>query len=114
MLLLIPVEGYLEGLTGRGHSETEWVDVSMSYLKGRLAGLPLQILDDRKEEILAGWRRHLGGHCQRAIGSSLKGTVGSPETLNGLRVPTLIAGGCAVCSKFGRARHTRRLTRRIA
>jgi hypothetical protein len=26
----------------------------MSYLKGGMAGLPLQILDDRKEEILAG------------------------------------------------------------
>lgn len=57
MLLGMPVEGYLEGPDGPWPlRDVEWVDVSLSYLRGGMAGLPLQILDDKKEEILAGLR----------------------------------------------------------
>lgn len=57
MVLLIPVEGYLEGPDGPWPlRDVEWVDVSMSYLKGGMAGRPLQILDDKKEETLAALR----------------------------------------------------------
>lgn len=53
--LLMPVAGYLEGPDGPWPvRDVEWVDVSMRYLKGGMAGLPLRVLDDRKEEILAG------------------------------------------------------------
>ncbi|WP_157216082.1 hypothetical protein [Flavisphingomonas formosensis] len=57
MSLGIPVDGYLEGPDGPWPlGNVEWVDVSMSYLKGGLAGLPLQIVNDRKGEILSGLR----------------------------------------------------------
>ena len=56
-LLTTPVEGYLEGSGWLGPlRDVQWVDVSMSYIKGGMAGRPLQILDDRKGEILAGLR----------------------------------------------------------
>ncbi|MPS68761.1 MAG: hypothetical protein E2586_09710 [Novosphingobium sp.] len=57
MGLLMPVEGYLEGPgVLQPLRDVEWVDVSLSYLKGGMAGLPLQIVDDRKGEILSGLR----------------------------------------------------------
>ena len=54
-LLTMPTDGYLEGSDGPWPlRDVEWVEVSMSYFKGGMAGHPLRIVDDRKAELLAG------------------------------------------------------------
>ena len=55
-LLTIPVDGYLEVSSGPvPFRDVEWVEVSMSRIKGGMAGRPLQMID-MKEEVLAGLR----------------------------------------------------------
>ena len=52
-LLTIPTEGYLEGSGGPVPlRDVEWVELSMSKIKGGMSGRPLQIIDV-KAEILA-------------------------------------------------------------
>jgi len=55
-LLTIPVDGYLEVSSGPvPFRDVEWVEVSMSRIRGGMAGRPLQMIDV-KEEVLAGVR----------------------------------------------------------
>lgn len=50
----MPTDGYLEGPGGPlPLREIEWVDISMSRVKGGIAGHPLQFIDE-KDEILTG------------------------------------------------------------
>ncbi|RDD80054.1 hypothetical protein DVJ77_19475 [Dyella tabacisoli] len=53
-LLIMPVQGYLEGPGGPVPlRHIEWVEISTSTVKGGMAGRPLQMIDV-KDEILAG------------------------------------------------------------
>jgi hypothetical protein len=52
-LLTIPVDGYLEVSGGPiPFRDVEWVEVSMSRIRGGMAGRPLQMVDV-KDEVLA-------------------------------------------------------------
>ena len=52
-LLIVPIDGYLEACGGPTPvRDVEWVEISMSRVKGGIAGRPLEMVD-AKDEILS-------------------------------------------------------------